>query len=519
MVRASAGSVIFTGIISLLWYSAFLAGAVATAVAMANPASQPILKSALPPALFLAFLYWQVFPVIMASNGAAMDIRRLMVYPVPRSQLFGLETLLRISVAVEVMVVTAGAVAGLLCNREAKLTAPLALLVFMIFNLFLSTGIKQVLGRWLERKYVREMLVLGIVLAATLPQAFLVIGPPQWILKLLGPLPAVFSLLPWKLTSQIVLGSGGGKEWLALLAWTIAAYLFGRRQFDRSLDFDIEAARSETRAPEREASAWAERIFGLPTRILPDPLGAMVEMELRFLSRAPRFRLVLLMGCVLGQVLWLPQTMSRHGGESVIASNYLTFCTLYALLILGDCLFFNAFGFDRAATQLFFVTPVHFSQVLLAKNVIAMIFVTFQLCFVTVVCFVLRLPVSPAKIGEAFAVVYTCSIFLMAMGNLGSVYQARAVNPAQSWRNSASAKLQASLMLIYPVLALPILLAYGARYAFESQAAFYGVLLIDVLIGAGVYWVAMDSAVEAAGVKMEKMLTALGQGDGPVVSS
>ena len=148
-----------------------------------------------------------------------------------------------------------------------------------------------------------------------------------------------------------------------------------------------------------------------------------------------------------------------------------------------------------------------------------MYFVTLQLCFVTMVCLLLRLPISGAKIVEAFAVVYTCSIFLMAMGNLGSVYQARAVNPAQSWRNSASAKLQASLMFVYPLLALPILLAYGARFAFDSQAAFYYVILVDILIGAGVYWVAMESAVEAAGTRMEKMLTALGQGEGPVVSS
>ena len=115
--------------------------------------------------------------------------------------------------------------------------------------------------------------------------------------------------------------------------------------------------------------------------------------------------------------------------------------------------------------------------------------------------------------------VYTYSIFLMAIGNLGSVYQARAMNPAHAWKRSATAKLQASLLFVYPLLSLPVLLAYGARFAFESEAAFYGVLLVDALIAAGVYWVAMDSAIEGSETNKERMLAALAQGDGPVISS
>jgi ABC-2 type transport system permease protein len=72
------------------------------------------------------------------------------------------------------------------------------------------------------------------------------------------------------------------------------------------------------------------------------------------------------------------------------------------------------------------------------------------------------------------------------------------------------------LLLIYPVLALPIMLAYMARYAFESDAAFYGVLAIAALLGALVYSVAMDSAVSAAEVRKEAIVTKLSHGEGPV---
>ena len=519
LLRANKGGVVFTAIVTTIWYGACLAGATAIALVMASPSSKPMVEKALAPGLFLVFLYWQLFPVMMASSGAFLDIRRLQVYPIARAQLFGLETLLRISVAVEAIVLMLGAALGLLFNPDAKVWAPVALIVFMLFNLFLSTGMKQVLGRLMERKYVRELFVIGMVLAGTLPQVLLRLGPPKSALKFFQSPPDLFAALPWNLAARIAMGEARFSIWAALIGWTVLAYAFGRWQFDVSLAFDVESARAETRPASRAERGWTGSLYRLPSRILSDPIGAIVEMELRILTRSPRFRLILLMGCVVGQMLWLPQSLGRHSSpSSTIATNYLTFSAMYALLVLGDNLFWNSFGFDRSAAQLFFVTPVKFSHVLIAKNIIAVIFVTFQLCFVTAVCLLLRLPVGPAKIVEAFAVIYTYTIFLLAIGNLGSVNQARAVNPAQAWKNSSTAKLQASLMLVYPLVSLPVLLAYGARYAFESQAAFYGVLLVDAIIAACVYWIAMDSAVGAAEIKKEQMLAALGRGDGPVVS-
>ena len=519
LLRANTGGVVFTAIVTSLWYCACVAGAVAIAMMMASPSSKPLVEKSLSSGLFMSFLYWQLFPVIMASSGAFLDIRRLMVYPIAHTQLFWLEALLRISVAVEVLILMLGAAVGLLLNPDARVWAPLALMVFMIFNLFLSTGMKQVLNRLMERKHARELLVIGMVLAGALPQALLLMGPPRALFKFFKSPPELLTVMPWNLAARIVLGQAGISTWAALIGWTALAYAFGRWQFDLSLGFDIEAARAENRPAGKAASGRADFLFRLPSRFLPDPIGVIVEMELRFLLRAPRFRLILLMGCVLGQVLWLPQALGRHSSPgSVVATNYLTFCAMYSLLVLGENLFWNVFGFDRSAAQLFFVAPVKFLHVLRAKNTIAVIFVTLQLCFVTAICLLLRLPVTGYKIVEAFAVVYTYTIFLMAIGNAGSVYQARAVNPANAWKRSATAKLQASLLLVYPLLSLPVMLAYGARFAFESEAAFYGVLLVDVLIAVGVYWVATDSAVEAAETKKEQMLAALGQGDGPVVS-
>jgi hypothetical protein len=60
-------------------------------------------------------------------------------------------------------------------------------------------------------------------------------------------------------------------------------------------------------------------------------------------------------------------------------------------------------------------------------------------------------------------------------------------------------------------------LAYAARYAFESDIAFYAVLAFDIGIGIVVYWVAMDSALDTAQLRKEDIVSVLSRGEGPLV--
>ena len=62
----------------------------------------------------------------------------------------------------------------------------------------------------------------------------------------------------------------------------------------------------------------------------------------------------------------------------------------------------------------------------------------------------------------------------------------------------------------------PIALAFLARYAFESETAFFLVLALDAVLGVIVYRLALESAVEAADQMKEKMIAALSTADGPV---
>ena len=509
------GGVLISGAVFLVWYGGWAAAAVVAAQLFADPANATVLR-ALPGILLLVCLYWQAIPILMMATGASLDLKKLIAYPIPPGQLFFIEVLLRITTSLEMVFVSAGIAAGLFLHPGVPLAAPAILLPFIALNLLVSAGVRDLIARLLSRRRIREAVFFLLVLAAALPQLLLMPGvaSPEnrrrldWILSG-DPLP----FLPWNAAGLIATGHFSWLAAVSLAAALALAWFFARRQFDRSLSFDAQAANASPASGSRPG--LFDLLLRLPGRLFPDPLGALLEKEIRFLSRASRFRLVFLMGFTFAFLIWFPMA-SR--GATVVSGNFLVFVSLYSLLLLGDVCFWNAFGFDRSAAQSYFVMPVELSAVFLAKNLTAFFFIVLEITCITTVCALLRLPIGLASIAEAFAVTLVASVLLIGIGNYTSVAMPRAVNPAQSFRNAAAGKMQFFLLLIYPLAAVPILLAYGARYAFESEWAFYGALAVDLLAALIVYRVALDSAREAAQLRREEMIDALSRNEGPIAA-
>lgn len=507
--RGNWGLLAFSVLLSLGWYCLAAAAAVAAALIAADPRQLPNLIEFGPKALLFTFLYWQVVPILLASTGVALDLKRLAVYPVTTNQLFCIEVLLRFSTGFEMALVLAGAAAGLLLNPATPFYSPLALLPWIALNLFLSAGIRDLLSRLLARRRTRELVMLAFVLLAALPQLLLVTGVPDPFRELLAPIATGW--WPWRLTAQLALGQGSLPALAGLLAWTAAAAWFGRWQFLRGFHFDADAARA-TPARVSAPVALLERLYRLPSSLFSDPLGALIEKELRFLTRAPRFRLVFIMGFTFGLVIWLP--FGVRGPDSPFAEHYLAIVTFYSLALLGEVCFWNSFGFDRGAVQFYYVAPVPLTRVFLAKNIAALFFVLLEIGAIALVASFLPLAVTAAKILETLVIALILTLFLVSAGNLGSVLYPRPVDPAQ-WRAASPGRFQALLFLIYPFASAPILLAYLARFAFDSQLAFYSVLAFVALLGAVVYWIALDSAVRIASERRERVVALLAAREGP----
>lgn len=257
-----------------------------------------------------------------------------------------------------------------------------------------------------------------------------------------------------------------------------------------------------------------DRLYALPSAILGDPIAMMVEKELRYLVRSPRFRLVFLMGCTFGLIV--SRAFGGGGDPSPYFPDTLTSASVYSLLLLGEVCFWNSFGFDRSAAQIYFLAPVRFRDVLIAKNITALIFVSLEIVCAGTLLTVLRLPMDLSRVLDAFSVTGVVCLYLLAAGNLMSVQNPRSTNPQSSFKNSASGKTQALLLLLYPLMFLPAIIAYLARWAFGTDLAFFGVLFVMGAIGMVFYHYSLESAADTATQRREQIVTALSAGEGPI---
>jgi ABC-2 type transport system permease protein len=508
-LRRNKSSFALSAFLMTLWYGIWAFASAGIAAAVGQSANTPELNRSLTTGLLLIFLYWQIVPVLMVNAGVSLDLSRLIIYPVPHASLFRVEAVLGISTALEMVLVVIGLTIGLLLNPELPWWSPASVALFAAMNILLSAGLRDLFARLMGRKRVREVIIFIIVIAAAAPQVLVLTGGNRdWNVLLQ---PAFRGVWPWSAAARIATGRAEVMTFAVLADWILLAWFFARLQFEKSLRFD--AAEHRASRGTARLSSFLESLLRIPDRLFRDPLAVLVGKEIRFLSRAPRFRLVFLMGFSFGLLVWLPFAI-RNGDDSAIRTNYLSVVSAYALILLGEVLFWNSFGMDRSAVQNWFVMPVRLSLVLVAKNLAAAFFIFCEFVVVAFICLVIRMPVGWLEVSEAFAVTTVLSIFLIAMGNLVSVRYPRAADPSRSGRSASRA--QAYLLVLNPLASLPVLLAYGARYAFDSELAFWCVILTDLFVGAIVYFVALESAADTGWNRREEIIETLSRASSPM---
>jgi ABC-2 type transport system permease protein len=521
---ASSRGAVFAVLVAVLWYGFWTLLAVVAEELMAAPELRMQIEDWLPVGLLAVFGYWQLAPLASATMGASLDLRKLLVYPVPRRSLFLVEVLLRVTTCAELLLLLAGAAIGLLRNPvfggwNALARVPLAMVLFAAFNLMLAAGLRNLIERLLSRKGIREVLALLLMLVGVLPRLLMVTGVASKRFEHVFPA-AANPIWPWGATAHYMLGLSAGARPAAtaaiLAGWTAAAYLFGRWQFTRSLRYDFQEAQA-TVASAKERR-FGERLYRWPALVLPDPLSAIVEKELRSLVRTPRFRLVFVMGFSFGLIVWLPMMLRGRVTHSAVSGNFLTVVSLYALFLLAQVTYGNAFGFDRSAALLYYAAPVALSRVLAGKNIAAAIFIFLEVAAVAAACSLLRLGISPGQIAEAFLVTAIAALYLLGVGNLSSVNYPRPMTAQRVSGGGSGGRAQGLLFLLYPVALLPVFLAYLARYAFDNQIVFYAILALAAALGVAIFWMAMESAVSAAHSRRETILAELSRGEGPMVA-
>jgi ABC-2 type transport system permease protein len=503
---------IFSIVTGALYYGFWGFVAFGAVMFFAGPDNRPYFLPVLSSGLLFVMLYWQLAPVISAGFGAALDMRKLLAYPIPHRKLFTVELMLRLTGSGEMLLLLGGATIGLLRNpglgwKIGPFTIAGAA-AFATTNILLSAGVRTLVESLFRRTRLKEAIMLLVAMIGLLPQILIFMNVRRSTLLRLAPSGLAW---PWAAAARLMLGENVAVSSAVCLLFLAAAYWFGRSQFERSLRIDG----SVMKAPERDTrpDRLSERLVRFPARFLPDPLGALVEKELRTLTRIPRFRMVYLMSCVFGIVIYLP-ALRNSNPHSFGMRTALPIMALYGLLMLGPITYWNAFGFDRSAVQGYFSWPIAFRAALIGKNITVALLLLPQIAMVIVVGASVHVPVSIAKCVETTAVILIASLYWFSMGNIVSVRMPRAMDPEKM--NQAANRLQALSIFSAPLLLLPIVLAYWARSIFENELVFAGVLAIAAIVGAIFYKVGLDSAVAASQQRRESMLIQLSKSDGPI---
>ena len=518
--RTSAGG-FFSALVALLWYGLY--GALGVALAEVLPyAPMSKLREWVPAGLLAMFLFWQFVPLFTLSGGWSIDLKRLQTFPIRNDTLFSIEVLLRLTTAPEMLLVLLGATAGLLRHPGIPLFRPLILLLYIPFNLFLSLAIRDILLRLFRKNRLRELVGLLIVALSVLPSILLTSSLGDRTRHSF--LQAATGIgTPWHALSGLSLGRPSIESLAVIAAWCLAAYLAARWQFGKTLLADDASdavmpsvSIAGVRANGRAAFTSASRLLELPASMFRDPVAAVMQKEFRSLRRIPRFRVIFGMACLFGTILFTQIMRKDIAGFGV--ENFLPLVNVYGFLLLGEVLLWNVFGFDRWATQLYYLAPVNLRTVLVAKNLVAIFFMFCQTILVFVVVLLLRFEVTAQSVVNEFAVSAVVAVFFLAAGNLASVLLPKRVDPNQTFRKQASGTVQVWMLLSSFAICLLLSFAFLARYALGTNWAFLGVLAVEFGIGVVVYRIATESAVEHAGQRSERLLEALSGSASPLSS-
>lgn len=513
--RTSLGAAL-VWLLGAAWYGLFAAISIGLAAGLPHVPSDQLLRT-VALILFFLLLFWQIFPLMTLNSGWSLDLRRLLVYPIRERTLFAIEVLLRVTTALETLILIAGIMIGLARHPRIPAWCPLFLLLYLPFNLFLALAIRETLLGVFRRRRFKELFAIFFLVVVLSPTLIANTSLGSRLAPVVFKM-AVNAAAPWFEVASLAIGRVSFSSFGLIVLWTFAAYLFAARQFanglrhDRSgFDAGLRLSTRRDLRPRRDViSAWIDRLFR-------DPTAALIEKEFRTLLRSPRFRVLFGMACVFSVIVFLPFASGRLASRGM-SQNYLPVVSSYGLVLLGEVLLWNAFGFDRKAAQLYFVAPVPFSAVLRAKNIVAMILILFMSVLIAIVGLLFQLRVTPVSMAASVSLTLVLAVFFLAFGNLTSVLLPRPIDPNQAMRRQNSGQVSLWFLLAVAILAVPVGLAFAARWAFNSEWAFFAVLAVDLVIAGVVYSVATESAIARAGRDRERILDALGKGADVIAS-
>jgi len=401
------------------------------------------------------FLYWQLFPVMATAFAENFDASNFLRFPLGYRAYF-LMRLVYGSLDPTTLVALfwlLGMAVGI--GAASPIVFPWAVIVlagFAAFNIFLSRAIFSWIERWLAQRKTREifglfflLFVISVQFISPLTQYYVHrygrFHRPEakaWIFDLL----AVERFLPPGLASAALSRAMRNEFAFALGAFALlcvysAAFLALvhvrlRAQY-RGENLSEAAAPAAGRAAKQSVRA------GWSLRGLSGPVTAIIQKEFSYLSRSGPMLFTFVMPAVILLIFRFSFVNAPRGGQFLERNMGFAFPigAFYALLILSNMIY-NSFGADGMGVQFFFMSPVRFRDILLAKNLAHGTILILEMAFVWLAASVLfRPPAADLTIATLTAALFAALVNFIA-GNLLSLYSPKKFDYAVFGRQRAS---------------------------------------------------------------------------------
>ena len=367
------------------------------------------------------FIFWQVFPIFVAGFGATFEFATLLRFPLSMPAFYiialayGFADIAAAASICWLIAMTLGATAA---NFSLFLAMALVSALFILTNVTLERLIGSWLERLLARRRTRELLVglfiltmVSIQFISPILQSMHGTARP-WLLKLIP----YFAPLPPSLAGRAISSAVAGHfaPTLVCVGGLILYVLFfsgllWQRFAAQYRGEELSEASAPARTVVRKRGKKQTQSEG---RTLLSPIIASVlRKEFFYLTRNGLSLFALIMPPLVVIIFSLhvagkQPTMARHGFTPDL---FFPAMMAYLMLILLAPAY-NSFGYEGKGIQSYFTAPIRFRDVFIAKNlmVLALLFFEITACMVVLAYRVGR-PSTPVFIatiaGLAFTVV------------------------------------------------------------------------------------------------------------------
>lgn len=394
---------------------------------------------------WIIFLFWQFFPVMATAFTQNIDTSALLRFPVAYRTYFFVRMIfgaLDIATALGLSW-SIGLIAGISAARPALIpSALLALVLFVGFNLLLARAIFVWIEHWLSRRRSRE--IMGLLFLVMMV-GFQFIGPaldryskhpaPQRFAAIVKLNPVQQALPPGLAAAALHEAENGNTGFAAsgfglLIAYCGAALLMLHLRLRRQYAGE-DPEGSGTRKNAVEKPGVARRGWTLP--LVPAPIVAVFEKEIRYFSRSGPMLFTMVMPLVMIMLLW--------GGKKSFLQHQVGFFfpigAAYCLLIMTNIVY-NSFGADGGGIQSLLMAPVRFRQIVFGKNLAQFAVLIVEVLILWVGISLIYEPPHIAYLAVTLAWYLFAAPLNFGVGNLLSIYSPKRIDFAVFGRQRAS---------------------------------------------------------------------------------